>query len=84
MSRTSPSPSTQDLEVWKKAIEIGNKLFDIADELQLKRLHRFAGQARGAGLLFLSVRCVLCLPREIPKDGEAHFNGARDEVPAYL
>ena len=40
----------QDLEIWKKASEIGDKLFDIADELEKKRLYRFAEQVRGAGL----------------------------------
>ena len=40
----------QDLEIWKKAIEIGEKLFDIADELEGKKLYRFAEQIRGAGL----------------------------------
>jgi four helix bundle protein len=40
----------QDLEIWKKAIEIGNKLFDIADELERKKLFRFAEQVRAAGL----------------------------------
>ncbi len=40
----------QDLEIWKKAIEIGDKLFDIADDLEMKKLFRFAEQARGASL----------------------------------
>jgi four helix bundle protein len=40
----------QDLEVWKRAIEIASKLFDIADELEQKRLYRFAEQLRGAGM----------------------------------
>jgi len=40
----------QDLEIWKKAIEIGNKLFDIADDLESKKLFRFAEQVRAAGL----------------------------------
>jgi four helix bundle protein len=40
----------QDLEVWKEAIEIGCVLFDIADELEGKKLFRFAEQLRGAGL----------------------------------
>ena len=40
----------QDLEIWKKAIEIGNKLFDIADDLERKKLFRFAEQVRAAGL----------------------------------
>ena len=40
----------QDLEIWKKAIGIGDKLLDIADDLEKKRLYRFAEQIRGAGL----------------------------------
>ena len=40
----------QDLEIWKEAIEIGNLLFDIADELEKKKLFRFAEQLRGAGM----------------------------------
>jgi len=40
----------QDLEIWQMAIEIADKLFDIADELDGKRLYRFAEQLRGAGM----------------------------------
>ena len=40
----------EDLEMWKKAVEIGNKLFDIADHLEEKKLYRFAEQVRAAGL----------------------------------
>ena len=40
----------QDLEIWKKAIEIGHKLFDIADDFERRKLFRFAEQIRGAGL----------------------------------
>ena len=40
----------QDLEIWKKAVEIGNKLLDIADDLEKKKLYRFAEQVRGASL----------------------------------
>jgi four helix bundle protein len=40
----------QDLEIWKEAIEIGNILFDIADELEKKKLFRFAEQLRSAGM----------------------------------
>jgi four helix bundle protein len=32
------------------AIEIANKVFDIADELELKHLYRFAEQLRAAGM----------------------------------
>ena len=40
----------QDLRVWQLAIQIANELFDIADELEKKRLYRFAEQLRGAGM----------------------------------
>ena len=40
----------QEFEIWKKAIDIGNKLLDIADELEKRRLYRFAEQVRGASL----------------------------------
>ena len=40
----------QDLEIWKMAIELGDKLFDIADELERKHLYRFAEQVRAAGM----------------------------------
>lgn len=40
----------QDLQVWNKAIEIADKLFDIADGLEQKKLYRFAEQLRGSGM----------------------------------
>jgi four helix bundle protein len=40
----------QNLEIWKKAVEIGNKLMDIADDLEKRKLYRFAEQVRGASL----------------------------------
>ncbi len=40
----------QDLEIWQLAIQITDELFDIADELEKKRLYRFAEQLRGAGM----------------------------------
>jgi four helix bundle protein len=40
----------QDLEIWQKALEIGDELFDIADALDRRRLYRFAEQLRGAGM----------------------------------
>lgn len=40
----------QDLEIWKMSIEITDVLFDIADQLEDKRMYRFAEQLRGAGL----------------------------------
>ncbi|MDR4497504.1 MAG: four helix bundle protein [Candidatus Scalindua sp.] len=32
------------------AIEIANELFDVADDLEQKRLYRFAEQLRGSGM----------------------------------
>ena len=40
----------ENLELWKRAIDIGRRLFNIANELEDKRLYRFAEQLRGAGL----------------------------------
>jgi four helix bundle protein len=40
----------QNLEIWKKAVEIGNRLFDIAERLDRRKLYRFAEQLRAAGL----------------------------------
>lgn len=40
----------EDLEIWQLAIEVADLLFDVADELEAKKLYRFAEQLRGAGL----------------------------------
>jgi len=40
----------QDLEIWQLAIEIADKLFDIADDLERRKLYRFAEQLRGSGM----------------------------------
>lgn len=40
----------QDLEIWKLSIEIADELFDIADDLERRRLYRFAEQLRAAGM----------------------------------
>jgi four helix bundle protein len=40
----------QDLKIWQLAIQIADELFDIADELEEKRLYRFAEQLRGAAM----------------------------------
>lgn len=40
----------QDLEIWKLSIEISDRLFDIADELEQIKLFRFADQLRGSGM----------------------------------
>ena len=40
----------QDLEIWLLAIQIADELFDVADDLEKKRLYRFAEQLRAAGM----------------------------------
>ena len=40
----------QDLKIWQLAIQIADELFDIADELEQKKLYRFAEQLRVAGM----------------------------------
>jgi four helix bundle protein len=40
----------QDLKIWQLAIEIADQLFDIADDLEQRRLYKFAEQLRGAGM----------------------------------
>jgi len=40
----------QDLEIWQMAIDIADELFDISEDLDKKRLYRFAEQLRGAGM----------------------------------
>lgn len=40
----------QDLKIWQSAIEIANDLFDIADELDKRKLHRWAEQLRASGM----------------------------------
>jgi four helix bundle protein len=40
----------QDLKIWQLAIQIADNLFDIADDLEKRRLYRFAEQLRGAGM----------------------------------
>jgi len=40
----------QDFEIWQLAIEIADKLFDIADDLEKRKFYRFAEQLRAAGM----------------------------------
>ena len=40
----------QDLQIWNEAIDVGDRLFDIADLLEQKKLYRFAEQLRSAGM----------------------------------
>lgn len=38
----------QDLQIWQFAIELSDELLDIADDLEGRKLFRFAEQLRGA------------------------------------
>jgi len=40
----------EDLEIWQLAIEVAELLLDVADELEARKLFRFAEQLRGAAL----------------------------------
>ena len=40
----------QDLKIWQLAIDIADQLFDIADELENKKLFHLAEQLRSAGM----------------------------------
>jgi four helix bundle protein len=40
----------QDMEIWKRAAEFSPALFTLADQLETRRLFRFAEQLRGATL----------------------------------
>ena len=40
----------QDLKIRQFTIEIANEIFDIGDELERRKLYRFADQLRGAGM----------------------------------
>lgn len=40
----------QDLKIWQLAIEIADQFFDIADDLERRKLFRFAEQLRAAGM----------------------------------
>ena len=40
----------QDLKIWQSAIEIADERFNIADDLERKKLYRFAEQLRGSGM----------------------------------
>ena len=50
MERDRPKFRFMDLEIWQDAMEVAYRLFDVADELEAKRLYRFADQLRGSGL----------------------------------
>ena len=40
----------ETLDIWKMAIDINDELFDVADDLEKRKLFRFAEQLRSAGM----------------------------------
>ena len=50
MAQERPKFRFMDLEIWRDAMEVAKRLFDLADGLEAKRLYRFAEQLRGSGL----------------------------------
>ena len=40
----------ENLEIWKKSIDITERLFDVADVFESRKLYKFAEQLRGAAL----------------------------------
>ena len=50
MAKERPKFRFMDLEIWREAIQVGGKLFDLADRLETGKLYRFAEQLRGSGL----------------------------------
>jgi four helix bundle protein len=40
----------EDLEIWRKSVELAVKLHKLADQLDARRLYRYAEQIRGAAL----------------------------------
>jgi hypothetical protein len=50
VSRERPKFRFMDLEIWRDAMDVAAKLFDLADGLESKRLYRFAEQLRSSAL----------------------------------
>ncbi|HCC71343.1 MAG TPA: hypothetical protein DEQ09_09370, partial [Bacteroidales bacterium] len=40
----------EDFEIWQDAIDLGDRLFDVAELADSKRMYKFAEQLRAAGL----------------------------------
>jgi hypothetical protein len=47
----------ENLEIWKKSIDIAERLFDIADDFEKRKLYKFAEQLRGAALSIIQQYC---------------------------
>ena len=56
MAKERPKFRFMDLDIWQDAMEVAGTLFDVADELERRRLYRFAEQLRGSGISMSPVK----------------------------
>jgi four helix bundle protein len=64
----------EDLDIWKEAISIAMIFFDIADELEQKKLWRFADQCRGVGM---------GIPNNISESTGTYMKGEQQQLLRY-
>jgi four helix bundle protein len=64
----------EDLEIWREAIRIAQILFDIADELEEKKLWRFSDQCRGVGM---------SIPNNISESTGTNMTGEQQQLLRY-
>jgi four helix bundle protein len=64
----------EDLEIWKEAIAIALIFFEIADELEQKKLWRFADQCRGVGM---------SIPNNISESTGTKMKGEQQQLLRY-
>jgi four helix bundle protein len=64
----------QNLEIWKEAIAIAMIFFDIADDLEAKKLWRFADQCRGVGM---------SIPNNISESAGTQMKGEQQQLLRY-
>jgi four helix bundle protein len=64
----------EDLEIWKEVIAVAMIFFDIADELEQKKLWRFADQCRGVGM---------SMPNNISESTGTNMKGEQHQLLRY-
>ena len=50
MAGNRPKFRFMDLEIWKDSMDLVDRLFELADRLEERKLYRFANQLRGSSL----------------------------------
>lgn len=61
----------QDLQIWNNAIALSDKLLDIADKLEEKRLYRFSDQLRG---------CTMSISNNIAESTGTEMKGEQRQL----